>query len=217
MVDLSPEAPLLPPPPLPPKPPHAPQGHSNRRPPKSRIVATSGYDNHTTFRQRATSQDSRTAPKTARGVANGNAGGFRGRLNSDGSGKSSGGSATRGAPSTIIDKRECSHSPPNTPPPPYTEFDSNFRRKAPPTPNGFPFSLSQQADSSPSAYSSTHMQRTRSHGQVPYRRVTISRVGTTPGGVGGGSQGEIAPQIVNNGPPAAVNHPTELVGGGTLV
>lgn len=195
----------IPPPPLPPKPPHAaPHGHSNRRPPQPRIVTTSAYDNHANFRQRATSHDSRPSTKTRRGVTNGNTGSFRGRVGSDGS-------SSRGPSSTAsTDKHERSISPPNTPPPPYTEFDSSYHhhRKAPlppgPTSNGSRhFSLSQQAEAPPAAYSSTHMQRTRSHGQVPYRRVNIHRVATTPT-TGGGEQ-----------PP--INSPTELEGGGTLV
>ena len=216
---------IPPPPPLPPKPPQAaPHGHHPpRRPPQSRVLNSSAYDNHTNFRQRATSHDSRPSPSTRRGVASGNTGGFRGRIGSDGSssGPSSGGA--RGAPSTTsTDKRERSLSPPNTPPPPYTEFDSSYNhhhhhhRKAPlppPTSNGGRhFSLSQQAELPSGAYGPTHMQRTHSHGQVPYRRVNMHRVATTP--AGGTGEAIIGGQRSNKPPVAS---PTEIDDGGTLV
>lgn len=208
----------IPPPPLPPKPLQAaPHGPSNRRHPQPRVLVSSGYDNHTNFRQRATSHDSRPSSKTTgRGssATNGSTGSFRGRLSSDGSGSAQSSGGLRVPPSSAgVDKQERSLSPPNTPPPPYTEFDNGHHRKPPPPPpapatsNGNRhFSLSQQ-DPGSSAYSSTHMQRTRSHGQVPYQRVNIHRVATTPGGPVG-DVGQRAP---------AIKTPTELVGGGTLV
>ena len=138
------------------------------------------------------------------------------RLSSDGSGHSSGG--LRGPPSSStasVERHERSVSPPNTPPPPYTEFDSNYHphnHPPPPQPqqahyqgtgaaSSRHFSLSQQVESLPSAYSSTHMQRTRSHGQVPYRRVNIPRTTVTGAGqeVGGGAGQGTVPRRVLEG------------------
>lgn len=210
----------IPPPPLPPKPSHAaPQGgHFNRRPPQSHVLTTSSYDKHANFRQRATSHDSRPSARTGRGsgIAGGSTGSFRGRLSSDGSSSAQSSGALRGGPPSTAgtERQERSLSPPNTPPPPYTEFDHGHHRKPPPPPtsNGNrQFSLSQQ-EPAPSAYSSTHMQRTRSHGQVPYRRVNIHRVATTPSGPGGDEIG--GGQRVN---PPMKSPATELEGGGTLV
>lgn len=183
------------PPPLPPKQGYPKVTHQPKNNPSS-------YDNHSLnrFRDRAaTSHIVRSTPTTPR-QTNGNAGaGFRGRLSSDGS-------------------AQLSLSPPNTPPPPYSKYDHNQTHhyhhshhtfhnghQPPPLPphhsssaaSSRHFSLSQQPDASHPGYS-THIQRTRSHGNAPYRRLHIPHSNdvdggegvVTKGGEGGGGGGE---------------------------
>lgn len=167
---------------------------------------------------------------------NGGVTGIRGRLGSDGSAQSSG-SGLRGYSSTTSVERH-SLSPPNTPPPPYTEFDSKYQQHqphyhAPPPPpppaqGSRHFSLSQQQEMTSTAYNSINMQRTRSHGQVPYRRGNIPRTVVTPSTPsvadralppGGGStvtggQGQGQTRVPS---PIPLKSPSDVMGGGTLV
>ena len=161
------------PPPLPPK-----ELQRYPKPPLHPKSNPSAYDNHVLkrSRDRATTHNVRSSPVTTRHSSGSNGTGFRGQLNSDGS-------------------VPLSMSPPNTPPPPYTKYDQNqaphhnhtFHQTPPPLPQNSPavtsrhFSLSQHADVSHSNFS-THMQRTKSHGHTPYRRVHIPHSSEIDGG-----------------------------------
>lgn len=134
----------------------------------------------------------------------------RGRMNSD---ASSNRSSLKGqaSSSASIEKSGIPESPPNSPPPPYSEYDQQTHTTR-------HFSLSQQAEPSPAAYS-THMQRTHSHGYVPHRRGTQgNRPHPLPAANGGMEYGRRRDERLTS--PAemyALRSPTAMSGGGTLV
>ena len=145
------------PPPIPPK-----QHHHHQQQQQHNYHTTQHYrDDSVRYRHRAYSGESRPAMIIRRPSAGGSDR-SRGRLNSDTSSTRSSlkGQATSSA---SIEKTGIPGSPPNSPPPPYSEYD----QQTPPTTRHY--SLSQQPDPSPTAYS-THMQRTHSYGHDPHRQ-----------------------------------------------
>ena len=133
-------------------------------PPKQPLHPTHGqslYDHTQHFRQRTQSHDQRPPTSIVRRASPASGHRVRGRLNSDGSTPSSLRSSNKAPSVTSIEKVELRDSPP----PPYSEFD---RHLPPPPPRHF--SHSQQSDPSPALYNPHSMHRTRSHGQVHYRR-----------------------------------------------
>ena len=144
------------PPPLPPKQPlHPAQGQTL-------------YDHTQHFRQRAQSHDTRPPTTVVRRPSPATGHRMRGRLNSDGSTQSSLRSSNKAPSTSSIEKAELRESPP----PPYSEYD---RHHQPPVPPRHYSHTSHQHYQSEHPYTAGHsMQRTRSHGQVQFRRRGIT-------------------------------------------
>ena len=126
-------------------------------------------------------------------------GGHRRRLGSDSSSKSN--SVKLRQSNTSLEKFEIPESPPSSPPPPYTEFDSADRR----------FSLSQQQhhNPNPSGYG-VQMHRTRSQGYVTSPSLRNRLYVGTPNDEMGRRDRVMSPEGFRVRSPA-------LVDGGTLV
>ena len=143
------------PPPLPPKQPlHSSQGHTL-------------YDHTQHFRQRAQSHDTRPPTTIVRRPSPATGHRMRGRLNSDGSTQSSPRSSNKAPSTSSIEKAELRESPP----PPYSEYD---RDHLPPVPPRHYSHTSHHQSDHPYPQPGRNMQRTRSHGQVQFRRQGIA-------------------------------------------
>ena len=146
------------PPPLPPKQPtHSAHGQTL-------------YDHTQHFRQRAQSHETRPPTTIVRRPSQASGQRMRNRLNSDGSTHSSSLRSCSMAPSTSsIEKVELRESPP----PPYSEYDRNHLPPAVP-----PRHYNHTSHQSEHRYPGGHnMQRTRSHGQVQFRRPGVTPLG----------------------------------------
>ena len=145
------------PPPLPPKQPlHTAHGQTL-------------YDHTQHFRQRAQSHDTRPPTTIVRRPSPATGSRMRGRLNSDGSTPSSLRSSNKAPSTSSIEKAELRESPP----PPYSEYD---RHHLPPIPPRHYSHTSHQQHQSDHSYAGHSMQRTRSHGQVQFRRQGIAPI-----------------------------------------
>ena len=150
------------PPPLPPKQPlHPAHGQTL-------------YDHTQHFRQRAQSHDTRPPTTIVRRPSPATSHRMRGRLNSDGSTPSSLRSSNKAPSTSSIEKAELRDSPP----PPYSEYDRHHLPPVPPrqySHTSHPHQQQQHQLEHP--YTGHSMQRTRSHGQVQFRRQGIAPLG----------------------------------------